>query len=117
MTREVTFISTPDLLDYLRETFHPTSSTRFGERFDSVKKSEILILDDFDMTNASSWAKEKIFQILDYRYINQMPTVITSAIKVASQEERIRTRLMDEDLCRIEILAGEAYTTRRRRAK
>lgn len=114
---DVTFITTPDLLDYLRETFHPSSPARFDERFQAVKNTQVLILDNFDMTNASSWAREKIFQILDYRYVSQMPTVITSAIGVAQQDERIRTRLMDDRLCAIEILAGEAYTTRRRRQR
>ena len=114
---DVTFITTPDLLDYLRETFHPTSPVRFDERFQAVKNAQVLIIDSFDMTNASTWAKEKIFQVMDYRYISQLPTVITSAVGIAQQEERIRTRLMDDRLCRIEILAGEAYTTRRRRMK
>lgn len=114
---DVTFITTPDLLDYLRETFHPNSSARFSERFDTIKNTQVLILDDLNMANASGWAKEKLFQILDYRYISQLPTVITSALSIQQQEERLRTRLMDERICRIEILAGEAYSTRRRRTK
>jgi len=114
---DVTFITTPDLLDYLRETFHPASPVRFDERFQAVKNAQVLVLDSFDMTNASTWAKEKIFQVLDYRYISQLPTVLTSAVAINQQEERIRTRLMDDRICRIEILAGEAYTTRRRRMK
>lgn len=114
---DVTFITSPDLLDYLRETFHPNSATRFGERFDIIKNTQVLILDDLNMTHASGWAKEKLFQILDYRYISQLPTVITSALSIQQQDERLRTRLMDDRLCRIEILAGEAYSTRRRRTK
>ncbi len=114
---DVKFITIPDLLDYLRETFHPSSSAKFNDRFDSVKNSGVLILDDFSMINASSWAKEKLFQILDYRYVRRLPTVVTSHIDVKDQEERIRTRFMDDDVCKVRALPGESYSTRRRDPK
>jgi DNA replication protein DnaC len=36
------------------------------------------VLDDFGTQNATGWAQEKLFQIVNYRYINKLSTVITT---------------------------------------
>ncbi|MGV2438024.1 MAG UNVERIFIED_CONTAM: ATP-binding protein [Anaerolineae bacterium] len=44
---QVMFLNVADLLDYLRQTFSPNSSTSFDARFQQVKDAPLLILDDF----------------------------------------------------------------------
>ena len=61
-------------------------------------KSEIfpvLILDDFGTQNMTSWALEKLFQIINYRYINHLPLVVTSNQPVDLIEGRLRSRFLD----------------------
>jgi len=41
-----------------------------------------LILDHLDTANATPWAKEKLFQILDHRYLTPLPTVITTVLPI-----------------------------------
>lgn len=113
---QVVFLSVPDLLDYLRKAFEPGVKTSFDQRFFEVKNVPFLVLDDLDTKNASSWAKEKLFQIIDYRYIRQLPTVITSTREVEDIEPRIRVRLLDDRLCKLlAITVRESYVLRRRR--
>ena len=55
-------------------------------------------MDDFGTHNATPWAQEKLFQILNYRYINKLPLVVTTNLPLGQIEERIRSRLEDPDL-------------------
>ena len=93
-------VMVPDLLDHLRATFSPNSSISYDRLFDEVKVSHVLILDDLGAQSTTPWAKEKLFQLLNYRYNLELPTVITIAIDTLNQlDERISTRLRDDRLC------------------
>jgi DNA replication protein DnaC len=89
------FITVPDLLDSLRFSYDDPEIT-FEQRFDDIRNSGLLILDDFGTQNATPWAQEKLFQIINYRYINKIPTVITTNLMLDEIEARIRSRLQDE---------------------
>lgn len=105
---ETLFLTVPDLLDWLRFSYSDDSSSSFEERFEHIREVPLLVLDDFGTQNATAWAQEKLFQILNYRYINQLATVITSNNALNSFEGRIRSRLMDPELVtRVEILATD----------
>lgn len=89
------FVNTPDLLDHLRGTYSPHSTTSYDERFEQVRNSPLLILDDFGAHNASDWAQEKLYQIFNHRYASRLPTVITTNEDFESIEPRVRSRLSD----------------------
>ena len=71
------FITVPDLLDSLRFAYQSTEAT-FEQRFEQIRQAPLLVLDDFGTQNATAWAQEKLFQIINYRYINRLPLVITT---------------------------------------
>ena len=85
--KDVMFTTVPDLLDYLRQAFEPQSISRFDKRFQNILGIPILILDDLRIGSGSQWAKEKLFQIIDYRYLSRAPTVITASETKLSIEE------------------------------
>ncbi len=91
------FITVPDLLDQLRYAYSDPEMT-FEQRFETIRRSPLLILDDFGTQNATEWAEEKLFQIVNYRYTNRLPMVITSNLVLDDIEPRIRSRLRDPDL-------------------
>jgi len=95
MGKPTLFITVPDLLDSLRFAFSDPETT-FEARFEQVRNADLLILDDFGTQNATGWAQEKLFQIINYRYINKLPTVITTNLMLDEIESRIRSRLQDE---------------------
>jgi len=98
----------PDLLDWLRFAYSESGADTFEERFERIRNVTLLVLDDFGTQNATAWAQEKMFQILNYRYINHLATVITSNNSLSSFDGRIRSRLMDpEVVTRVEILATD----------
>lgn len=91
------FLTVPDLLDTLRFAYNDPEFT-FEERFDEIRRVPLLILDDFGTQNATPWAQEKLFQIVNYRYINRLPLVVTSNLSLDEIEPRIRSRLQDPEL-------------------
>jgi DNA replication protein DnaC len=111
---EVTFLTVPDLLDYLRVTFNPSAPVTFDQRFQMIRNAPLLVLDHFDI-EGSSWAKEKLFQILDYRYVTRRPTVITTAENLESFDSRFAVRMLDGRRCSVFLLDVPDYPSRLKR--
>jgi DNA replication protein DnaC len=103
------FVVVPDLLDYLRSTFNPSSAVSYDRLFDEIRSSNLLVLDDLGAQNTTPWAREKLFQILNHRYNAELPTVITSACNLEDIDPRIRTRLLDTRLCTICAITAPAF--------
>jgi DNA replication protein DnaC len=91
----VYFKVVPDLLDHLRSAFSPESRSTYDEIFERVKNAPLLILDDFGEQTGTPWAQEKLYQVINYRYNAQLPTVITSCSTLEDIETRISSRLAD----------------------
>ena len=53
----------------------------------------VLILDDLSLSNATAWAQEKLFQVINHRYNNALPTVITVRGPLQRLDDGLRTRL------------------------
>jgi DNA replication protein DnaC len=95
----VLFAVVPDLLDHLRAAFAPTATEMYDQLFSKMREAEILVLDDLGAQQSSPWANEKLFQLLNYRYNLEMPTVVTANPKgFQGMDERIRSRLGDVGL-------------------
>jgi DNA replication protein DnaC len=100
----------PDLLDHLRATFSPNSQTTFDRRFDEIRTAPLLMLDDLGTQSMTPWVREKLYQLFNYRYNAELPTVITIAADSLDElDARIRSRLLDTKLCRIIGITVPAY--------
>jgi DNA replication protein DnaC len=95
------FVVVPDLLDHLRATFSPEARTSFDQRFEEVRTTQLLVLDDLGTESATSWAREKLYQIINHRYVARLPTVITASVSPDDLDPRIRTRILDETRCMV----------------
>ncbi|MCC7371401.1 MAG: ATP-binding protein [Chloroflexi bacterium] len=93
------FITAPDLLDYLRSAYAPDSKVSYDKVFEAVRTAPLLVLDDLGAQSGTSWAQEKLFQLLNYRYNAELPTVITSNLTLKEQDPRIESRMLDPRLC------------------
>ena len=92
----VFFVMVADLLDYLRASYGPDSGVTYDERFEEIKDAPLLILDDLGKQRSSSWADEKLHQIIVHRHNMRLPTVITTMIDAGQPEEGpIGSRIQD----------------------
>jgi DNA replication protein DnaC len=97
----VFYIGAADLLDHLRSAFSPTSDTTYDELFDRVKNVPLLVLDDLTLGSATTWAKEKLEQILHHRFNARLATVITSDVSLERMDERLRGHLANNEFCQV----------------
>lgn len=91
----VLFKPVPDLLDLLRSSYNPETEITFDRIFSLVRDVSVLVLDDLGAQSSTQWAKEKLYQLLNWRYVNQRSTVFTSNLAVWDFEERLQSRLSD----------------------
>ena len=114
------FVMVPDLLDHLRAAFSPNAGTSYDRRFDEVRTAPLLVLDDLGSQSATPWAKEKLHQLLNYRYNAELSTVITVAKESIEQhqvDERIITRMLDERICNYMVISVPAYQGKSKKRK
>lgn len=105
----ILFVVVPDLLDHLRASFNPASGIRLDKRFDEVKKAPLLVLDDLGTESATAWAREKLYQLFNYRYAARLPTVITTATPVDELDPRLATRMLDGSRCTFFLIEAPSY--------
>ncbi len=103
------FIMVPDLLDHLRATFSPNSNITFDRRFDEIRTSPLLVLDDLGTQSMTPWVREKLYQLFNYRYNAELPTVISTSDSLEEMDPRIRSRLLDGKLCSIYAITAPGY--------
>lgn len=68
-------VTVPDLLDELRPS---ANEEKRAEQMQILKTVSLLILDDLGAQKTTDWVTERLFVILNARYANLLPTVITS---------------------------------------
>ncbi|MDY6917529.1 MAG: ATP-binding protein [Chloroflexota bacterium] len=93
--RPVYFREVPDLLDYLRSAFNPSSEITSDELFERVKTVPLLILDDFGEQASTPWAQEKLYQLISHRYNDRLPMVVTTCLPLEEIELRVLSRMVD----------------------
>lgn len=94
----VFFAVVPDLLDYLRASFAPGKEAPYDELFDRVRNVDLLVLDDLGAQATTQWAQEKLYQVVNYRHVAGLPTVVTSDQSLDKLQEahpRIVSRIAD----------------------
>lgn len=87
--RPVFFATVPDSLNEIRATLAQESAVLRG-----MSSHPLLILDDLGAESKTPWAREKLFQILNYRYNARLPTVITSG-SLENLESQLSSRISD----------------------
>ena len=85
-----TIIYFPEFLRSLKASFGNIEDN-FEERFDLVKESPLLLLDDIGAEKLSDWARDEILGvILQYRMEEHLPTFFTSNLSLADLEEHLQ---------------------------
>lgn len=85
------------------------------QRIDQLRSIQVLVLDDWGTERATDWASETLFTVLDARYLNRLPTVVTTNLplpKLAAKGDRLASRLMDRDLSQVVVLDAGDYRQR-----
>lgn len=109
MRQPVRFISNIELVENLK--FDSDSST-----IRKYKNVKLLIIDDLGSARATEWAKERLLEIIDYRYNNELTTIFTTNL-TAEELSKVDNRVYDrlKEMC--EFISVTAPSQRSNAAK
>ncbi len=86
-------ISSIGILNRIKETYKRYGSEGEVEIINNLKNASLLVLDDLGAENNTTWAKEKIYEIIDSRYRDRKPIIITTNLT----NEQLKEHLASED--------------------
>lgn len=91
----VKYTTTVDLLNEIKKTFHKDSKTTESDLIESIKKVDVLILDDVGVEEPTPWVNTIFYNLLNGRMINKKITIFTSntTIDELRHDDRIRNRI------------------------
>lgn len=84
------------LLDDLRHGFAADTEEKlysFDRLMKKIKEVPLLILDDLGVEQSTPWARAKLDEIIDHRYINRLNTVVATNLMPELLEPGIASRL------------------------
>lgn len=74
---EMLYFSFTELVYRMKKGYEPDS--RFDPHLlDAIKKCELLVIDDIGLEKATEWVTEQLYMIINHRYEQMLPTIITS---------------------------------------
>ena len=99
--KDILFVFVPDLMDYLRSTFHPDSNVAYDRVFNEVRDAPVLIIDHLGDEYLKGWAYEKLYQLIVYRHNSRLPTIITTPLDLTSSSGPIMSRIRDNEFSQV----------------
>ncbi len=115
---KLAFVVCSELTDYLRAAFTPASPISFDKRLHEIKQASFLVLDNLQIdAHTTSWTREKLYDILTYRFDCNLPTVITTY--QGKMDARLASRIENKSRCTVPVWSVPPYRggTHRRAAK
>ena len=103
--RTCVFVSMPDLTkslkDLMDDDFARSVNQTYGQRLSRYQSAPVLLLDDIHAEKISEWSEGVLFEIVDYRYRNRLPTVFVTNLDPCDKSEfdpRVVSRWSDTEL-------------------
>lgn len=94
---KVAIVYYPEFLRALKESFN--DSEGFKQKFNYIKKVEVLLLDDIGAESVTEWSRDEILgTILQYRMEENLPTLFTSNLTMKELETHLSTTNKDVDI-------------------
>lgn len=104
-------VTVPDLMDDLRPR-KGALSERQDEQIEALKTVDLLLLDDLGAQRNTAWVTERLFIIINARYNNMRPTIITSNNYLEDlDKEEGWPRIVDRisEMCRAIRMEGPSF--------
>lgn len=86
------------LLDTLRQGYSQEKADELSGTYallNFVKKCSLLVLDDLGAERSTDWSSAKLDEVVDHRYLHQLPTVVTLNVTPDALPPRLADRLFE----------------------
>jgi DNA replication protein DnaC len=87
------FITIPDLLLLIRDTFRSSDEVSERQLIEKYSQIPLLVLDDLGAEKSSEWSIQTLYTIIDRRYREEMQTIFTSNLSLDELKDRLDDRI------------------------
>jgi len=95
---QVKFATSLDILQEIKNTWSEDTVTE-SKLLDALSTVKVLVIDDFgtEAVKENDWRSEKFYKIINERYLNRYPTILTSnySLEAIHYDTRITNRLRE----------------------
>lgn len=104
------FISVTELFEKLKASIAVQDSYFYDRMLQHLKTVELLVLDNLGAEKSSEWTKSVLFEIIDYRYNEMLPMLITTNCPPKELKEKIGDRSYDRirEMCALVPVTAES---------
>ena len=87
--------------------------------YQSVLEADLLIIDDLGTEQKNEWSASRIYNIIDSRYRNSLPTIITTNININDLEDMYHKRTYDRlmEMCTPVVSDGKSIRAQKGKEK
>ena len=109
-------VSINSLLARIKETFNSWGKEAEDTIINSLANADLLIIDDLGTEQATDWSKTMIYNIIDSRYRNGLPLIISTNVELDKLEKKYEKRTYDRLLEMCTPIKNEGLSIRRKKA-
>ena len=103
------FVSWPFILDELRDNASRPDEPYPQRITDTLYRTGLLVVDDFDQDIDSMWARRQLYQVVNRRYNLRLPTVWTANTQLDQSVGPVGSRLRDREVSTVLQIMGPDY--------
>jgi len=96
--KQVKFATAPEILSEIKNTWNKNGEYTENKLITDIVNASILVIDDYGISDKpSKWENDKFYEIINNRYIKNMPTFFTSnsSINDLNVDSRIKSRIAE----------------------
>lgn len=89
--RSGAWANVPILLDQLRRSIRKPDIT--NDQIERLCNAPLAVLDDIGAEKPSEWVVDRLYVVVNHRYENELPTIVTSNLRLSELGDRIGMRI------------------------
>ena len=113
----VVCVSINSLLERIKKTFNSYGKEGEDTVLNGLANADLLVLDDLGTEQKSDWTTTKVYNIIDSRYRNGLPLIITTNYSIEDLKEKYGYRTADRILEMCTPIQNKAKSIRQEKAK
>ncbi len=100
---QVLFLNLGEVAQRVKNTFEKETKQQDSSLFEDMKKVELLVIDDIGVEKVSDWLAEQIYLVVNHRYENRLPMIVTSNQSLEDLAKMHRPQICSrlQEMCKV----------------